>query len=60
MLDKLRQQSAELERLARQDPLTQLYNRGYLEENPHPSSLSDSKAAPPSYSSPESFRFLAI
>lgn len=33
LLDKLRQQSKELERLARQDPLTRLYNRRYLEEN---------------------------
>lgn len=33
LLDKLRQQSRELERLARQDPLTRLYNRRYLEEN---------------------------
>jgi diguanylate cyclase (GGDEF)-like protein len=33
LLDKLRQQSRELEQLARQDPLTRLYNRRYLEEN---------------------------
>ncbi len=33
LLEKLRQQSRELERLARQDPLTRLYNRRYLEEN---------------------------
>lgn len=33
LLQKLREQSQELERLARQDPLTRLYNRRYLEEN---------------------------
>ncbi len=33
LLEMLRRQSKELERLARQDPLTRLYNRRYLEEN---------------------------
>ena len=33
LLERTRQQAEELERLARQDPLTRLHNRRYLEEN---------------------------
>lgn len=33
LLERARQQAEELERLARQDPLTRLHNRRYLEEN---------------------------